>query len=240
MTVFTAAELSNYRTRPHRSNLKLVIYRPAVILAAEVGIVATEDHATLIPFTNVTSGSYANIRPGMTMYVGTAPGKADLGRVRIKDYATSVYVEVARNSMRWSLNPYLTVVDFYEIWPKYIQEIQSGTSTEHYKDWDIGYSDQNGVMGTLLNVGSHAVCEAGNQVYQYMMSYINAGQSDILRDISPPTLVTPQSTPDTTGVRTNTSTTSNVQIGVSLSPDLRGEIIEASVGAVADITLRSI
>ena len=165
MTVFTAAELSNYRTRPHRSNLKLVIYRPAVILAAEVGIVATEDHATLIPFTNVTSGSYANIRPGMTMYVGTAPGKADLGRVRIKDYATSVYVEVARNSMRWSLNPYLTVVDFYEIWPKYIQEIQSGTSTEHYKDWDIGYSDQNAVMGTLLNVGSHAVCEAGNQVY---------------------------------------------------------------------------
>ena len=79
-----------------------------------------------------------------------------------------------------------------------------------------------------------------DQVYQYMMSYINAGQSDILRDISPPTLVTPQSTPDTTGVRTNTSTTSNVQIGVSLSPDLRGEIIEASVGAVADITLRSI
>lgn len=164
MTQITPTELSLYRTRPHRSDIKMVVYKPPVIMAAQVwGTVA--DHAELIPFADTTEGSYLNIRPGMTMYVGTAPGKADLGRIRLKDYASNVLLTVPRNSIRWSLNPYITVVDFYEIWPMYIQEIQSGTTTDHYKDWDVGYLAQNAYMGTLLAIGSHVVCNIGDSIY---------------------------------------------------------------------------
>ena len=165
MTQMISGELDAYRTRPQRSDLKLVIYKPQVILAAKVWSSLVDDHGTLIPYSDVTEGVYTNVRPGMTMYVGTAPGLADLGRVRVWDFGTLFYISVARNSIRWTLAPYITVVDYYEIWPMYIQEIQSGTHTDHFKDWDIGYLGQNYYMGTLLSVGSHAVCHAGESIY---------------------------------------------------------------------------
>ena len=78
------------------------------------------------------------------------------------------------------------------------------------------------------------------QVYDYMIGYINQGQADILQNLTPPTL---NAIPDT-GVNSGTSSSpdqgpSTTKVSIDLGPDLRAEIVETAVGVVADITSRS-
>lgn len=160
----TTQELALLRTRPQRSELKLWIYRPQTMMAALVNDAAIARNATTIAFDTVSSGVYTNVQPGQTMYVGTAAGKADIGRVRVKSI-TFTEIVVARNSLTWADNLFLTVVDFYEIWPMFIRETQQGVDTTHYKDYDIPYTNQNAVMGTLMSIGPHVVVNQGDQVY---------------------------------------------------------------------------
>jgi hypothetical protein len=134
------------------------------MMAAQVNDTGITRNATSIDFDSVSSGAYTNVhQSGQTMYVGTQPGKADIGRVRIKAIDGTT-ITVARNSLAWADNLYLTVVDFYEIWPMFIRETQQGTNTTHYKDYDIPYNNQNKVMGTLLSIGPHLVVNQGDQV----------------------------------------------------------------------------
>lgn len=77
-----------------------------------------------------------------------------------------------------------------------------------------------------------------DQVYKYMMSYINSGKDKILKTVSPPQLKTPTAAPTTTTAAPDVGP-SKVEIGVTLSPDLQAQIVETSVNTVADIVLRS-
>lgn len=177
----TSSQLETLRTRPHNTKLWLSIYQPKVMLAGQatngVGGVLTRNSRVITVF-NITEGSFANIQCGMTMYVGTAPGLADKGRIRVKYFSVAnSTITIAENSaIQFAENDYLTVVGFYEInamFPRIVSD-SSGTMT-WYKDYDIGYfssgtvqtietsdpsyvivtSDPNRYFGSFINMGSH-------------------------------------------------------------------------------------
>lgn len=160
----TAQELALLRTRPQQVDLKLVIFKPPTIFTCQVADANIQKTAISITYDSVSTGAYTDVKPGMTMYVGTTPGKADVGRVRVKS-ATGTVLSVAENGLDWADNLYLTVVNFYELWPKSSLDLQNGTTITHYVDYDVPYSNQNQYMGTFLCVGPPGVCEAGESIY---------------------------------------------------------------------------
>lgn len=160
----TPAELALLRTRPQQVDTKLVIYKPPTVFACRVNDLTIQKTALSITYDTVSSGAYTDVRAGMTMYVGTAAGKADIGRARVKS-ATATVLSVAENGLDWADNLYLTVVNFYELWPKSSLDVQNGTSIIHYIDYDFPYNNQNQFMGTLICAGPPGVVEAGGSIY---------------------------------------------------------------------------
>lgn len=160
----TPAELALLRTRPQQVDTKLVIYKPPTVFACRVNDTTIQKTALSITYDTVSSGAYIDVRAGMTMYVGTAGGKADIGRVRVKS-ATATVLSVAENGLDWADNLYLTVVNFYELWPKSSLDVQNGTNIIHYIDYDVPYTNQNQFMGSFLCIGPPGICEAGESIY---------------------------------------------------------------------------
>lgn len=171
----TNAQLELLRTRPHLTRLFLSVYQPSTVLAARVNNTSSAKGDRSITFDSVTAGSYLLVRSGMTMYVGTTAGARDKGSVRVRS-ATSTVLTVAENShINWSDNDYLTVVSFFEInaiYPRIIQDPADETNTLWYKDYDVTYTDQNSVLGSFVNMGSHyaAFLENGSAQIYYSAS----------------------------------------------------------------------
>lgn len=159
MVAITASELSLLRSRPHETNLWLSVYKPTTILACRVNDIAAAPGLRIVTYDDVTSGSYLNILSGMTMYVGTTLGAKDVGKIRVKS-ATTTTITVAENSeIDWEDNLYLTVVNFWEInsvYPRmYVPDPLNPATQIWYKDYDIAYTNQNSVLGTLICMGPH-------------------------------------------------------------------------------------
>lgn len=154
----TNHQLELLETRPQRTKLWLSIYEPSTVLACRVDDASIAKGERSVTYDGVTSGSYLNVHDGMVLYVGTSAGDDDKGRLRVKS-ATSSVLEVAENShIDWEDNDYLTVVNFYEItaiYPRIIQDPADPTDVIFYKDYDIEYTNQNTVLGTFVNMGSH-------------------------------------------------------------------------------------
>lgn len=176
----TSSEITLLRTRPHETQLWLSIYQPQTMLACQ--ITGTMARGSMqIPYDTVSAGSYLLTTPGMTMYVGSSAGGNDIGRIRVRG-ATGTYIDVAENAdIDWQADYYLTVKNYFEIWPVYPRIIlQTGTTnTQWYKDWDIEYTDQNSVLGTFVNMGSHAAAFIDNGQAQI---YYSASGSYNLKD----------------------------------------------------------
>lgn len=152
------AELDLYRTQPQGIELFLSIYKPNTVLACQVNDASIAKGARSITYNTVSSGNYANIVSGQTLWVGSTPGGRDLGKVRVKS-ATSSVLTVAENShIRWTNGAYLTVVDVIDIvpiFPRIIADPANAENTIWYKDYDIAYTNQNELMGTFINMGPH-------------------------------------------------------------------------------------
>jgi len=154
----TASQLQTLRSRPHTTKLYLSIYQPTVVLAARVVDSGIAKGERLINYGGVTSGNFNLIKSGMRLYVGSTAGAWDKGNIRIRS-ATSLVLTVAENSdIDWADQDYLTVVSYFEIdaiFPRIIQDPGNETNTLWYKDYDVVYTDQNSVLGTFINMGSH-------------------------------------------------------------------------------------
>jgi hypothetical protein len=177
MTQITPSELSLLRERPHNTKLWLSIYKPNTVLSCRVNDAGAAVGDRVITYDS-GSGDYTDIKSGMTMYIGTAAGKWDVGRLRVRS-ATASTITVAENShIGWEDDLYLTVVDFYEVWPVYpFYELNAGVVT-WYKDYDIPYSDQNSVLGTIINMGGHRALWAGESIeYASSGSVVVTGES---------------------------------------------------------------
>ena len=75
--------------------------------------------ATSIVYDGVTTGAYTAIVAGQTLYLGSALGGSDLGKVRVKS-ATATTLTVAANSdVVWADNAYITIKDTHDLWSIY-------------------------------------------------------------------------------------------------------------------------
>ena len=159
----SSAQLTSLRTRPHRSGVKLSIFRPRVVLEAQIppGVKIGKSERDL-PIT-VLSGNVLDAIGGMTVYIGTTQGSKDLGRVRLRS-TTANTMKVAENSTNWIAGWFLTIVRYFEPWGVFprIELVDldgDGTATDpiFYKDWDIVYTNQNQEMDPVVNMGpNHA------------------------------------------------------------------------------------
>ena len=156
--ILTAEQVTTLRSNPHLTKLYLSIYQPDTRLACRVNDINIAKGEREITFDSVSAGSYLLVESGITMYVGSSAGAFDKGVVRVRS-ATSTVLTIAENShINWADNDYLTIIDFYEInpiFPRIIQDPSDETQTLWYKDYDITYTNQNSILGTFINMGSH-------------------------------------------------------------------------------------
>lgn len=158
MSKLTSTETTLIASRSHRTKLWLSIYQPKNVFLAQVNNPSAAQGDRSIPYDGVLLGLPTDVKDGMTMYVGSALGGSNKGRIRVKSIVTGT-VNVAENSyIDWADDDYLTIVDFYEInakYPRIIADPGDATKTIWYKDYDIEYTNQNTVQGAFPCMGSH-------------------------------------------------------------------------------------
>ena len=176
----TTSELALLRSHPQETELWLSIYKPTTIYCVQYNNVSGTPGERVLPYDNIYEGVYTDVESGMTMYVGTTPGAKDVGRIRVK-VATDTTITVAENSdIPWVDNLWLTIVNFWEIDAIYPRITSTGTSTYWYKDYDIGYVNQNDKLGTFICMGPHYAGFIPNDTGQATIYYTATGTHSLL------------------------------------------------------------
>jgi hypothetical protein len=136
----TTEELELVRSNEQSSELFLSIIDPVTIYTARVNqTFSTKDRVVQVTFDG-GSGTLADVKPGMTMYIGTSAGAYDAGQVRIRKTPIAGTFYIGETSdVLWADDLYLTVVDEFGLWARHINI----ASNVPYMDWDIAYSNQH-------------------------------------------------------------------------------------------------
>lgn len=153
--VLNSTELGYLRRDGQQSRLYLAIHTPATVFQARVNQASfNNDGLTQLTYDTPT-GSYLDVAPDMTLYVGSAPGLYDYGQCRIRKDATSSILYVGETAeIAWADNLYLTVVDEFGLWQKHLRVDDSGNA---WMDYDIAYSDQHAACDPTPVLQPHAV-----------------------------------------------------------------------------------
>ena len=153
MTTPSAPELLLLRTQPQQTKLHLSIFEPQTILTAR-SVGGTKGDRVITYDGSV--GDRTKVTGGMTMYVGTTAGGKEKGSIWLRKAPSATEITVGENShINWADNDFLTIVNFYQIWPVYPRYIQGGTDVTVYKFYDIGHTDENEDLGSFVVMGSH-------------------------------------------------------------------------------------
>jgi hypothetical protein len=90
--------------------------------------------------------------------VGTTDGGRDVGTVRIRA-TSSIELTVAENSdILWRDNLYITALKYWRIdarYPRITHDPNNSEAVIFWKDYDISYTNQNAILGTFVNAGTH-------------------------------------------------------------------------------------
>jgi hypothetical protein len=179
----TASQFETIRSHPQSTKLYLSIFQPQTIFAAQVNnSSATAGDRTII-YNNVTAGSYTAISADMTMLVGTTPGARDIGKIRVRSATSSQIVVSENNNINWQNGLYLTVLNYWELWPVYPRIIQNPANLEDvifYKDYDIAYTNQNSIFGTFINIGPHRAAWLDPASQRVDLCFTSSGTYNIL------------------------------------------------------------
>ncbi len=158
MTRLSASALETIRTRPQQNKLYLSVFTPRAVLQCRVNDAFITKGARSITFDSVTAGSDLAVEAGMLLRIGTTPGGKDVGATRVKSITPTAMTVAENSDIEWADNQYLTVYRFFPILPVYpriINDPNNAESVIFYKDYDIPYTNQNSVLGTFINMGSH-------------------------------------------------------------------------------------
>lgn len=153
----TANQLKSIRSRNQRTKLHLIVFNPKTVMKARLNSNISKGSMT-IPYGNVSTGSVFSVENGMTLLVGSSDGLQDYGRIRVRT-GTSSYLSVAENDhIQWVSGAYLSVQRFWDVvpvFPRIIKNPNNETDIITYKDYDVPHTNQNTILGTLINMGSH-------------------------------------------------------------------------------------
>jgi hypothetical protein len=152
----TGPELTLLRSNGPWSKLYLAILKPNTIYTARLAsLPGSTDLVYEITFTS-GSGTLADVKPGMTLYVGSTLGAYDLGMccIRKNPISGTFYIRLT-SAIVWQGSCYLTVVDDFELWAKHAILVDD----ELIMDVDVAYSDQHEDFNPVPILGSHAVAK---------------------------------------------------------------------------------
>lgn len=177
----TSGELNILRSEPQWSKLYLAgLEQPRVVFAAQINQTfpawntwdnKARDMILEIAYDGVTQGAYTDIVPGMTLWIGTAAGKYDVGVARIRKAADTTKLYVGEISeIKWDDNLYLTVIDEFGLWPKHVRIVNGAV----YMDGDISYTDQHLLFDPVPIMGSDLVLDITSYPYQTAPGVLNA------------------------------------------------------------------
>lgn len=152
----TAPELAALRTSGQRTKLFLAVLKPNTVYTATLDAApSSNDGVAEITFTG-GAGTLADVKAGMTLYVGSTAGAYDLGMCRIRKapIAGTLYIgEISEIEWDAGGTIYLTVVDDFDLWERPLKL----TSGALYADYDVAYSDQHTNFDPVPVLGPHAV-----------------------------------------------------------------------------------
>lgn len=122
---------STWRTHPQSHRGYLFIDKPAIVFKALVNMATITFPLREITFDTVATGSYSDIKEGMTLLLGSTEGDDDLGRTAVRVGATSdtIFIgQTSRGTHDGELDvvddAYITIVDDHRVWAK-IPRIQA-------------------------------------------------------------------------------------------------------------------
>ena len=117
---------------------------------------SSTDDVVEITYDTVSTGAYTDIKPGMTVMIGTTAGGYEIGFCRARKAASATKIYIGRISeLRLADNQYITVIKDFEIWAKHWLV----TANKVFMDQDVGYSDQHSNCDPVPVMGMHAVVE---------------------------------------------------------------------------------
>lgn len=169
------SDLEIIRQRPQSTNLYLSIFSPRIVLQARVNDANIQKGERTITYDSVTFGSDLSVESGFVLYIGSSLGAKDIGMTRIRSITPTQMVVAENSDINWADNQYLTVYRFLPILPIYPRIINDPNNIEDvifYKDYDIPYTNQNTILGTFVNMGSHRAgfIENGSTQFWYTSS----------------------------------------------------------------------
>jgi hypothetical protein len=153
--VASDTEKAYLRSPGQHSKLYLGFPSPSTIFTCRVAqSFATTDMITQFIYDGGT-GTYTDILPGMTIWIGTVAGARDVGMCRVRKAPTSTIIYIGETSeIKWVDNLYITVKDDFGLWPKHIYR-----DPDHvvFMDYDIAYDDQHADFDPAPVLGPDAV-----------------------------------------------------------------------------------
>lgn len=169
--VATTDQKNAMRRKGQTSDLFVAIFAPQTIYSARLnGVPETTDMVAEITY-DTGSGTLADVKPDMTLWVGTTAGAYDLGMARIRKAPSGTIFYIGEQSkIEWQDNCYLTVVNDFDLKAKHIHIDPSGTAL---MDYDVAYSDQHEnfnpvpVLGPIVRVkkleGANVAVQLGSE-----------------------------------------------------------------------------
>ena len=161
--IATPTELTIIRSEPQWSEWYLAGWEmPPTIFSARVNQVFADDDAR-DQVAQVTYdagvGAFADVLPGMTLWIGSAAGLYDKGIARIRKAADATTLFIGEESeVDFDDDLFLTVVDEFAIWPKHVRIV----AEVPYMDYETAYSDQHEDFDPVPIMGCDAVLDVAN------------------------------------------------------------------------------
>jgi len=152
----TAGHKTLLRSESQYSILGLAVLQPRTILACQISDYTGTDMVSEFLFGSVTEGSYADVLPGMIVFVGSSAGAYDIGICRArKAWTADTAYTSEESSIAFANDLYITVVDAFDIRPKHLVV----TAEEVFMDVDVDYSDQHENFDPIPIMGGHVVLD---------------------------------------------------------------------------------
>lgn len=162
MPAVNAADLAALRDQFQWSKFYLGVLKPATVHTSQINYPAMPRGTLAIPFDGgvyAAGFTVADIRAGMTLWVGTTAGTHDICKLRIRTpynrtcAAGSAYttadggvtgtITVCEHNYLLLDNYYLTIKEEFRLWPKHAIAVQGGIDVLRYNDYDVQYCGQN-------------------------------------------------------------------------------------------------
>jgi hypothetical protein len=144
----TAPELARLRSDGQFSELFMAIHNPATVYTARINQSITSYDSVAELTYDGGSGTLGNVLPGMSLWIGSAPGARDKGVCRVRKTPTSTVLFINETSdIAFADNDYITVVDEFGLWPKHLRV------SPVRMDYDIVYSDQHSLYDPVPVLG---------------------------------------------------------------------------------------